>query len=115
MKYLILQSKSFEFAKLIVFTCRDIVKTSKEYTLSKQLLRSGTSIGANIEEAIGGYTNKDFLAKLSIAYKEARETKYWIRLMQETGILHTDCKALLDQLEELLKILASILIRAKKK
>jgi four helix bundle protein len=59
----------------------------KEFILSKQLLRSGTSIGANIEEAIGGQSRKDFFAKLSISYKEARETHYWIRLLTDMNYL----------------------------
>ncbi|MFP4092636.1 MAG: four helix bundle protein [Cyclobacteriaceae bacterium] len=58
--------------------------------LSRQLLRSGTSIGANVEEGVGGFTRKDFRAKLSIAYKEARETKYWLRLLKETGYINEE-------------------------
>ncbi len=77
--------------------------------MSKQLLRSGTSIGANVEEAIGGQSEKDFISKLSIAYKEARETKYWIKLLQATDYLSTDeSKGLLDDAEEICKILGSI-------
>ncbi|MEQ8624708.1 MAG: four helix bundle protein [Vicingaceae bacterium] len=66
--------KSYEFALIAVKLCFSIQKDKKEYILSKQLLRSGTSIGANMEEAIGGQSNKDFLHKVSIAYKEARES-----------------------------------------
>jgi len=62
----------------------------KEYVLSKQLLRSGTSIGANIEEAIGGQSGKDFISKLSIAYKEARETIYWLKLLQAASFLSAE-------------------------
>lgn len=74
------QEKSYAFAMRVVDVCRHLVNEKKEYVLSKQLLRSGTSIGANVEEAIGGQSGRDFFAKLSISYKEARETKYWLRL-----------------------------------
>tara|TARA_R110001592_G_scaffold141264_2_gene362673 strand:- start:357 stop:590 length:234 start_codon:yes stop_codon:yes gene_type:complete len=67
--------------------CKFLQAEKKEYILSKQLVRSGTSIGANIEEAIGGQSKKDFFAKLTISYKEARETKYWIRLLTDTTYL----------------------------
>lgn len=85
MKRNIIQEKSFEFAKLIVITCK---QNSKPYDpLFNQLIKSGTSIGANIEEAIGAQSKKDFISKFSIAYKEARETLYWLRLMNETQLL----------------------------
>ncbi|MBN8601026.1 MAG: four helix bundle protein [Planctomycetes bacterium] len=66
---------------------RYLAEERREYVLSKQLLRAGTSIGANVEEAIGGQSSKDFFAKLSVAYKEARETHYWIRLLTDTEYL----------------------------
>jgi four helix bundle protein len=82
----------------------------KEYVLCKQLLRSGTSIGANVEEAIGGQSTKDFFAKLSIAYKEARETHYWIRLLTDTDYFTShQSESLIRDADELLKILGSIL------
>ena len=62
-------------------------ESKKEYILSKQVLRSGTSIGANVEEALGGQSKADFIAKLPIAYKEARETSYWLRLLKYTDYL----------------------------
>lgn len=78
--------------------------------ISKQLLRSGTSIGANIEEAIGGSSRKDFLAKLKISYKEARESKYWIRLLHATDYLTDEqFESLHGDIEELLKLLYSII------
>ena len=78
--------------------------------LSKQLLRSGTSIGANVEEAIGGQSGKDFFAKLCIAYKEARETHYWIRLLTDSEYFTpSQSKSLLDDAEELLRIIGSII------
>ncbi len=84
MKENIIQIKSYAFAVRIVKVYKYLCEEKKEYVLSKQLLRSGTSIGANIEEAIGGQTDKDFFAKLNIAYKEAIETHYWIRLLNDT-------------------------------
>ena len=80
----IIQIKSYDFAVKIVNLYRYLSREKREIVLSKQLLRSGTSIGANIEEAIGGQSRKDFYAKLTIAYKEARETHYWIRLLRDT-------------------------------
>ncbi len=77
-KYNILQEKSFAFAVRIVNLYKYLCDEKKEFVLSKQVLRFGTSIGANIEEAIGGQSDKDFLSKLSVSYKEARETTYWI-------------------------------------
>lgn len=77
--------------------------------LAKQILRSGTSIGANIEEALGGQSQKDFSSKLTVAYKEARETEYWIRLLQASGYLNGKAaKSLLNDCTELLKLLGSI-------
>jgi four helix bundle protein len=88
----------------------DIVsQEKKEFVLSKQLLRSGTSVGANIEEAIGGQSKADFFAKLTIAYKEARESKYWIRLLRDSDYLTIEqSDDLLKDVEELLKIIGSI-------
>ena len=81
----------------------------KEFVLSKQLLRSGTSIGANVEEAIGAQTKKDFTAKMSIASKEARETNYWLRLLRDSGIVaNEDLGNLMGASAELTKILSSI-------
>lgn len=101
--------KSYEFALTAVKLCFSIQKDKKEYILSKQLLRSGTSIGANMEEAIGGQSNKDFLHKVSIAYKEARESHYWIRLMGDSGLIENiEKEELLEKVDELLRILGSI-------
>ncbi|MHA8088648.1 four helix bundle protein [Aquirufa sp. Wall-65K1] len=82
----IIQIKSFQFALLVIRFVRQIQLDKKEYVLSKQILRSGTSIGANVEEAVGGSSRRDFYAKMHIAYKEARETGYWIRLLRESNI-----------------------------
>ncbi len=81
------QAKSMAFAKRIVFACHYLREQKQEYVLSKQLLRSGTSIGANIAEAQYGSSRKDFLNKLYIALKECAETKYWLELLLECGYL----------------------------
>jgi four helix bundle protein len=105
----IIQIKSYDFAVRIIKVYQFLSNEKKEFVLSKQLLRSGTSIGANIEEAIGGQSGKDFFAKLTIAYKEARETHYWIRLLKDTDYLTKEqSESLLDDINELLKIIGSI-------
>ena len=105
----IIQQKSFAFAVRVVKLYRYLCDEKKEYVLSKQLLRSGTSIGANVEEAIGGHSRADFIAKLVISYKEARESSYWIRLLSETNYLdkeHSD--SLLFDIDEIQKIIGLI-------
>ena len=112
----IVRDKSYEFSIRVVNTYKFLCEEKKEFVLSKQLLRCGTSIGANVEEAIGGQSEKDFFAKLSIAYKEARETHYWIRLLTDTNYLNEkQGKSLLNDVEELLKIIGSILKNMKNK
>ncbi len=109
MKENVVQAKSYAFAIRIVKAYRYLCEQQKEYVLSKQLLRSGTSVGANIEEAIGGQSRKDFFAKLSIAYKEARESQYWIKLLRDTQYLSTEqSDSLLQDADELLRIIGSI-------
>ncbi|MDX1957938.1 MAG: four helix bundle protein [Leptospiraceae bacterium] len=110
----ILQEKSFAFAVKVVNAYKDIVAKKSEYVLSKQFLKSGTSIGANVEEALGAQSTAEFLAKLSISYKEARECGYWIRLMRETGYLEKNlAENLLNEVTELQKIIAKIRITTK--
>ena len=112
----IVQEKSFEFAVRIVNLYKYLCEEKKEYVLSKQVLRSGTSVGANIEEGLGGQSNKDFIAKLSIAYKEARETIYWIKLLSRTEYLSQEQTfSILQDADELCKIIAQILITMKKR
>jgi len=106
----IVVEKSYQFAIRIVKLCQYLNKEKKEHVLSKQLLRSGTSVVANVEEAIGGISKKDFTAKMSIAYKEARETNYWIRLLKDTDFIDEKLfKSLDNDNQELLKILYSII------
>ncbi len=105
----VVQVKSYRFAVRIVKVYKYLFEEKKEYVLSKQLLRCGTSVGANIEEAIGGQSEKDFYAKLTIAYKEARETHYWIRLLTDTEYLAKEqSESLLLDVDQLLKIIGSI-------
>ena len=95
---------------------RYLAEERREYVLSKQLLRAGTSIGANVEEAIGGQSSKDFYSKLSVAYKEARETHYWIRLLTDTEYLTaSQANSLLADADELLKIIGRILKTLREK
>ena len=92
----------------------NLTKDKKEFILSKQLIRSGTSIGANVEEAIGAQSKNDFISKISISYKEARETLYWLSLLTDSGFLNKQqSDTLVCDCEELLKILGSILRTSK--
>ncbi len=112
----VVQEKSYAFALRIVKLYRYLCDEKKEFVLSRQIVRSGTSIGANIEEAIGGQSDRDFLSKMSIAYKEARETHYWLRLLRDSDILqnqHTD--SIIDDCEELLKLSGSVIKTMKLK
>ena len=116
MKENIIQEKSFQFAIRIVNLYKYLISNKKEYVLSKQILRSGTSIGANIEESIGGRSDKEFLFKLELSYKEARETIYWLKLLKETNyIKNEEFESLFNDAEEICKILGSIQIAIKKK
>jgi four helix bundle protein len=110
----IIKDKSYKFALRIVGLYKYLEK--KESVLSKQILRSGTSVGANIEEAIGAQSRRDFLSKISIAYKEIRETKYWIRLLADSNYIDKKIKiSMLDDCEELLKITGKIISTLKTK
>src|SRR5665213_1402378 len=110
----IIQEKSFAFALRIVKLYKYLSTEKKEFVLSKQLLRSGTSIGANVEEAIGGQSNKDFVSKLSVAYKEARETIYWLKLLQASSFLSNEqTESILKDAEEICKIPGKIQITVK--
>ena len=112
----IIQEKSFAFAVRIVNLYKYLCVDKKEFILSKQVLRSGTSIGANIEESIGGQSDKDFLTKVTIAYKEVRETVYWLRLLLATDYINKEqADSLLKEAEEICKILGKIQITIKKR
>lgn len=109
-----IQEKSYTFAIRAVKLYRHLTEKKKEFVLSKQLLRSGTGIGANVEEAIGGQSRADFLAKISIAYKEARETLYWLRLLKDAGYLSpVESESLFADANELCRILSKIITSTK--
>lgn len=115
MKESVLKKKSFLFA-IDIINCYKKLSEDREYVLSKQLLRSGTSIGANIREAQNAQSTKDFIHKLSISQKECDETMYWIELLQETNYLTpNEAKELLLKATELLKMLRSAIITSKKR
>jgi four helix bundle protein len=114
MKENIIQQKSFVFAVRIIKLNKYLVEKKKEFVLSKQILKSGTSIGANVEEAIGGFSRKDFRAKLSIAYKESRETEYWLKLLFETDYIDKKMfESMFEDCKELSKILFVIINKTK--
>lgn len=104
----IIEEKSFAFAKEIVQLFSQL-KGDAGRVIGKQLLRSGTSIGANVAEAIAGASRKDFIAKMTISLKEARESRYWLRLLKETDISSADYSTYLNQVSELIAILTSII------
>lgn len=103
------KEKSKAFAIRIINLYKHLCKSKNEYVLSKQLLRSGTSIGANVTEALCGISKKDFLAKMYIAFKECVETQYWLELLSETDFLSaSEFESISNDCEELRKILSSI-------
>lgn len=102
-----IKDKSFEFALKIIELYKTLVD-SKEYVISKQLLRSGTSIGANVEEAGAAVSKKDFVSKMSIASKEARETKYWLRLLDQSQLVDLELKEYLSEIDAVINILTKI-------
>ncbi len=114
MKESIIGRKSYDFASRIVKAYRFLVGEQKEYVLSKQLLRSGTSIGANVEEALAASSSADFIHKLNIAAKEARETSYWLRLLHDNEFLEDSAfQSIHAENLEIIKILSSILLTTK--
>jgi len=108
MKKSLIKEKSYEFALDIIELYKFLLKQN-EYVLSKQLLKSGTSIGANVEESLAGQSRADFLSKMSIASKEARETNYWLRLLHDSSFVQKDrLIPLIEESESIIKILTSI-------
>ena len=103
----IVHEKSFHFALEVIEVFKKL-QAEREYILSKQLLRSGTSIGANVEEALAGQSRKDFLAEMAIASKEARETRYWLNLLSKSKLANVELNPVLKQVDELIRILTSI-------
>lgn len=115
MKARAVQEKSFQFALQTINVVRDLQRNEREYTLSRQLLRSATSIGANVEEAGAAQSKKDFAAKMAIASKEARETHYWLRLLRDSKYLPQGAAGtLIDSCEELIRLLTAIVKTTQK-
>lgn len=105
----IVKEKSFDFAIRIVKLYKYLMEEKKEFVLSKQILRSGTSVGANINEAQQAQSKKDFLMKMNIALKECTETKYWIELLSATDYINQEQKdSIIKDCIELEKLLTSI-------
>lgn len=104
----IVKDKSYQFALKIIKLVNKFPSKTEGYVIGRQLLRSGTSIGANIEEAIAAFSRQDFIFKMSIALKEARETHYWLRLIRDSKLISEDASILIDEVYELVKIITSI-------
>ena len=113
MKENVLKDKSYQFAVKVVRFHKFIVENKREYTIAKQVLRSGTSIGANVEEANQAESKADFIHKLSIANKEANETRYWLRLLQDSDIVSKEDVSLRSDCEELIRLLTAIIKSSK--
>ena len=110
----VIETKSFVFAVRVVKLYQYLCDKKKEYVLSKQLLRAGTSIGANVAESQQAQSKADFISKVSIALKETAETKYWLRLLNATGFLSDiESKSITADCEEIEKILTSIIKTSK--
>ncbi len=115
MKESVLKDKSYKFALRIIKLYMYLSKEVKEFVLSKQILRSGTSVGANIEEANQAQSKMDFIHKLSIALKEAAETNYWLRLLRDSQLIESKlAESFLNDCEELQKILTASIKTTKK-
>lgn len=108
----IVMNKSFDFAIEIIELYKTL-KSKNEFVISKQLLRSGTSIGANIEEANAAQTKKDFVTKMSLASKEARETRYWLQLLNKSKLVDHNYENYLNKIDELIRIITSIVKTAQ--
>ena len=116
MKESIVKEKSMNFAIRVVRCYKYLIEEKREFILSKQMLRCGTSIGANIKEALRGQSRPDFAAKMNISLKEASECEYWIELLKDTDYLSEDpAQSLLEDCRELIKILTSIVKSANDK
>ena len=112
----IIGHKSYAFALESINLSKHIVSEKKEFILTEQLLRSGTSIGANINEALSAESKRDFIHKLGIALKEAKETSYWLNLLHDSGHIDQEAFITVNNLcVELIKILSGIILTTKEK
>lgn len=109
-----IEERSFNFAVEIIKLVKRL-RERKEYVFADQLLRSATSIGANVAEAGAGQSKKDFIAKMAIASKEARETRYWLKLLQKGEIINDNIDSYLNEIEEIIKILTKIVKTSQEK
>ena len=106
----VIVAKSYSFAVRFVKLYKYLSEEKQDYTIGKQLLRSGTSIGANVKEAIRGYSKADFTSKMSISLKEASETEYWVEILRDTGyITEQQADSMLNDCTELIKMLMTII------
>jgi four helix bundle protein len=103
----LIEERSFEFSLRIIKLVKNL-KENNEYVFADQLLRSSTSIGANVAEAGAGQSKKDFISKMAIASKEARESRYWLRLIHKANLSDLDLKEYLEEIEQIIKILTKI-------
>ncbi|MCK6648380.1 MAG: four helix bundle protein [Bacteroidia bacterium] len=103
----LIATKTFDFSLQIIQLYTFLID-NKEFVLSKQILRSGTSIGANVEEAVGAISKKEFTAKMGISLKEARETRYWLKLLSKSQLIKKDYNNELKAIEEIINILTAI-------
>jgi len=115
MKESIIANKSYKFSLRIIELYKYLAFEKKEYVLSKQILKSGTSIGANVEEGKSAISKKDFISKNSIALKESRETLYWLRLLKDSSYLPDKYLFLINECDELIRILTSIVKSSQEK
>lgn len=108
------QLKSYAFALRMIKMYKHLTDEKREFVLSKQALRSGTSIGANVREAMGAQSKKDFLSKMSIAYKETLETEYWIMLLRDSDYIESNAAiSILSDCQELIKLIGSIIVTTR--
>ena len=111
-----IEDLTFDFAKNILFLSKDLTSVGREFVVSKQILRSGTSIAANVTEAEHPQSDADYLSKINIALKEANETKFWLRLLKECGYIHEDrYMTLKNDCEQIIRILVTIVSKVKKR
>jgi four helix bundle protein len=111
----IIKDKSYAFALEIIGLVKKFPKNNEGIIIGKQLLKSATSIGANVEEAVGAFTKNDFTYKMGLSLKEARETNYWLRLVRDSKLVNTEIESYIESSEELRKILTAIVKKSKEK
>lgn len=114
MKENVIKDRSFKFSLDIIALYKQLIE-EREFVLSKQLLKSGTSIGANIVEAEAGISKADFIAKMAIASKEARETKYWLQLLKESYLTKINLEKHLKEIDEIIRIVTAIVKTAQER